>query len=225
MSDLGDGVGDSVLEELAPDMGRVGPYAGELGVRVVIHPDQYVVLSSDSPQVVETSIAILADLARAFDRFGLPHSSWAAMNIHGGKAGKSDQLVEVIRGLPDNIRSRLTLENDEHAYGAAVILEVCRRAGVPFVFDVHHHVVREKLVSYEDESVPHFVAEARDTWRPPEWQLVHLSNGRDSIQDRRHHDLVTELPSSYLTVPWIEVEAKTKEVAIERLRADWPAAD
>jgi hypothetical protein len=33
------------------------------------------------------------------------------------------------------VRSRLTLENDGHAYGAAEVLAVCRAAGVPMVFD------------------------------------------------------------------------------------------
>ena len=55
------------------------------------------------------------------------------MEIHGGKGDRADALVRVIRGLPDGIRTRLVLENDEYAYSAAEILDVCRRAEVPMV--------------------------------------------------------------------------------------------
>ena len=33
--------------------------------------------------------------------------------------------------------------------------------------------------------------------------------------------LITEMPSSYARAPWIEVEAKQKELAIEKLRDEW----
>jgi UV DNA damage endonuclease len=62
---------------------------------------------------------------------------------------------------------------------------------------------------------------ARATWPVPAWQLAHISNGRERFGDRHHSDLVTEMPSSYRRVPWIEVEAKHKELAVEKLRAEW----
>ncbi|HYP02510.1 MAG TPA: hypothetical protein VER76_20130, partial [Pyrinomonadaceae bacterium] len=123
--------------------------------------------------------------------------------------------------LPEGVRTRLALENDEYAYSAAQILEVCRAARVPMVFDAHHHVCREKLTSYEDESVAYYLAAARETWPVAEWQLVHISNGRERFNDRHHSDFITEMPSSYARAPWIEVEAKQKELAIEKLRAGW----
>jgi len=33
------------------------------------------------------------------------------------------------------------------------------------------------------------------------------------------------MPSSYRDAPWIEVEAKLKEQAIEKLRGEWLAVD
>lgn len=62
-----------------------------------------------------------------------------------------------------------------------------------------------------------WVLKARATWRPPEWQVVHLSNGLGSPQDRRHSHLITDFPSAYRDVPWIEVEAKGKEEALAAL--------
>ncbi|MFL6255915.1 MAG: UV damage endonuclease UvsE, partial [Pyrinomonadaceae bacterium] len=184
-------------------------------------PDQFVVLSSDSPQTVANSVNILESHARVMDMLGLPRSPWALIEIHGGKGGRSERLIEQTERLPEAVRARIAFENDEYIYSAAEILEVCRRAGVPMVFDAHHHVVHEGLESYDHPSIAEMVEAARGTWPNPEWQLVHISNGRTSFCDRHHSDLVERMPAAYRRVPWIEVEAKQKELAIERLTADW----
>ena len=214
-------IGREVLDEMAGAVAAAGRRASEAGLRVVLHPDQFVVLSSDSPHVVENSIKILAMHAHTLDLLEQPRSPWAAMQIHGGTGGRSERLVSVIGELPDPIRSRIALENDERAYSAEEILEVCRAAGVPMVFDAHHHVCREKLTSYDDPSVGEMLAAARATWPVPDWQLVHISNGREAFGDPRHSDLIERMPSSYRDAPWIEVEAKLKEQAIARLRDEW----
>jgi len=217
LSDWEDGVGRAVLNELVQEMAAFGPAAERAGIRVVIHPEQFVVLNSLRPEVVENSVKLLKHHAFLFDRFGLPRSSWAATNIHGGKGGRPAELVATIRSLPAGVRSRLTLENDERAYGAREILEVCEQAGVPMVFDAHHHVVKESLADFEDESVLAFTRLARQTWQPPEWQMVHLSNGKEGPQDSRHHDFIRSVPSAFDEVAWVEVEAKAKEEAIAAL--------
>lgn len=89
------------------------------------------------------------------------------------------------------------------------------------VFDAHHHVIHEHLETYDDPSVAEMLAAARTTWSVPEWQLVHISNGKEFFTDPRHSDLITEMPNCYYQAPWIEVEAKFKELAIEKLRAEW----
>jgi len=216
-----DEAGSDVLEEFAGELKRAGARAAELGIRLVLHPDQFVVLSSDSPQTVANSVKILASHARVMDMLGLPRSTWALIEIHGGKGGRAERLVEQIGLLDEAVRSRIAFENDEYIYSAAEILDVCRRAGVPMVFDAHHHVVHEGLDSYDHPSVGEMVEAARTTWQRPEWQLVHISNGRESFRDRHHSDLVEAMPAAYRRVPWIEVEAKHKELAIERLRAAW----
>ncbi len=219
-----DEAGSDVLEEFSGELKRTGARAEELGIRLVLHPDQFVVLSSDSPQIVANSVKILESHARVMDMLGLPRNAWALVEIHGGKGGRSERLIEQIGLLPEGVRSRIAFENDEYIYSAAEILDVCRRAGVPMVFDAHHHVVHEGLDSYDHPSVAEMVEAARTTWSNPEWQLVHISNGRTSFCDRHHSDLVEAMPVVYRRVPWIEVEAKHKELAIERLTADWLTA-
>jgi len=216
-------IGRVVLEEIAEDVGRAGRRAMETGLRVVLHPDQFCVLSSDSPHVIENSILILSTHAWIFDLLGLPQSSWAAMNIHGGKSDRSDRLVSVIKDLPDGIRSRVTFENDEHAYHSHQILDVCQRANVPFVFDAHHHVCAEKISSYGHASIKDMLEAARETWGAnAAWQLTHISNGREYFNDPKHSDVIVDVPRAFdVAGLWIEVEAKHKEVAIFGMRERW----
>lgn len=214
-------VAADVLADMSDPMKRLGERARELNIRVVCHPEQFIVLSSLRPEVVQTSIQLLQREARVMDALGLERSSWAALIIHGGKSGRADALVDVLKQLPPEVKSRIVLENDERAYSAGEILDVCRRAGVPMVFDAHHHVVHEFIESYDEASVPEMVRAARETWPDPAWQIVHISNGLETFLDARHSRLITAMPAAYASVPWIEVEAKGKELAIEDLRQWW----
>lgn len=213
--------GASVLDEFADELAEIGANATERGLRLVLHPDQFVVLSSDSETVVGNSVKILKMHARTMDLLKQPRSEWAAINIHGGKSNRADKLVRVIEKLPDEIRSRITFENDEYAYSSSEILEVCRRAGVPMIFDAHHHICHEKLEDYNHPSVEETFWAARETWANPENQMVHISNGREKIADRAHSDLIFTMPEVFRFAPWIEVEAKHKELAIAKLQTEW----
>lgn len=214
-------VGEEALGDLKEHLQQTGELAKAAGIRLVLHPDQYVVLSSDREEVIANSVKILEMHARTMDLLALPRTPWAAVMIHGGKGGRAERLERTIEDLPEAIRSRLALENDERAYGAKEILEVCKRTGVPMVFDAHHHVCHEGLDSYDHPSVAEMLAAARATWDPADWQLVHISNGRKSFSDCAHSDVITLMPECYRNAPWIEVEAKAKEAAIYQLRDTW----
>ena len=211
-------VGREALQPLAGALASAGQRAIASNIRLVMHPDQFVVLSSDSTDVVNNSIKILQMHADIMDLLQQPRSPRALLEIHGGKAGRADALVARIATLPDAIRLRIGLENDEYAYSAAAIHDICMRSGVPMVFDAHHHIVHEDLASYDDPSVDDMFRKARQTWAEPAHQLVHISNGRTGFNDRQHADLIDTMPACYSHAPWIEIEAKSKEEAIDGLR-------
>lgn len=203
--------------------GCIGDVRKSNGVRVLIHPDQYVVISSLSDKVVANSIRILEHHARVFDLLGLPRSPWAPIILHGGKRGRHDALKRIIRELPEPVLARLVLENDEHAYGAQEVLDICRATGIPMVLDIHHHLVKEKLIDYEHPGIATLLESARGgTWPEAEWQIIHISNGEKSLHDTRHSEVIDIMPSAAFKAEWIEVEAKGKEMAIERLRSRYP---
>jgi UV DNA damage endonuclease len=216
-----DSLGEDILTEFTEELGKIGEISQQLNMRIVIHPDQFVVLSSDKPEVIENSIKILSTHAKVLDLLGLPRSPWTVMEIHGGKSDRAERLINVIGNLPETIRSRIALENDEYAYSASEIFAICCAANIPMVFDAHHHIIHEKLDTYDHPSVAEMLAKAQTTWPKPEWQLVHISNGKESFNDPHHSDLITVMPDAYKSAPWIEIEAKLKEQAIEKLRNEW----
>jgi UV DNA damage endonuclease len=216
-------VGIEILQRLQNEIRAIGTRASAEGLRLAVHPDQFVVLNSDSVDVVKNSIKIMTMHARTLDYLEQPQSAWSVLEIHGGKGKRADALIAAIQELPLNIRSRLALENDEYIYSAEEILEICRAADVPMVFDAHHHVCHDKLHDYNDPSVYRLVDAARMTWPAAEWQLAHISNGREFFTDRRHSDLIVDMPEAYEKIPWIEIEAKQKEIAIQRLQTEWLA--
>ncbi len=215
-------IGREVLNEFANELAQAGSRATMQGLRIVAHPDQFVVLSSDSESVIANSVVVLEMHSMIFDMMKQPRSAWNAITLHGGKRGNSHVLLKSIEQLSEGVKNRLVLENDEMSYSSEDILQVCLTSGVPMIFDAHHHLVKEKSENYDCPSIGHYVNAARETWAPNQaWQLVHISNGAEHLHDRRHSDIVTEMPASYASVPWIEVEAKGKEEAVSYLKHHW----
>jgi len=196
-----------------------GRFARENNLRLSFHPDQFVVLNSPNPKTLEHSLAELNYQAEIAMWVGAD-----TLNIHGGGAygDKPKALRELqknIEHLPQPVRSRLTLENDDKVYTPADLLPVCADTGVPLVYDVHHHRCLP-----DGLSVAEATKLARATWKSE--PLFHISSpleGWDGPQPERHHDFINaaDFPPEWLDWPLtVEVEAKAKELAIHRLQQD-----
>lgn len=206
-----------VLEMYADELQEIGTFAKDKGIRMVIHPDQFCVLSSDSADIVINSIRTLEHHAWMMDVMGLPQSTYAAMNLHGGKRDRSAQLKKTILGLPVGIRSRLTLENCEFSYDVNDLYDVCMSTDVPILFDFHHEAVHHSYDSYDVDGIHVAYGRALETWSDPVKSLTHLSNGINGIHDRRHSLLISDFPPLARLTPYCEIEAKGKELAIFQL--------
>jgi UV DNA damage endonuclease len=196
-----------------------GAFAREHGLRLSFHPDQFVVLNSPNASTLEHSFAELDYQAEVAEWIGAD-----TLNIHGGgaygdKPSSLRALCTNIERLPQRVRSRLTLENDEKVYTPNDLLPVCMETSVPLVYDVHHHRCLPDSLSIEEAT-----SAAAATWdREP---LFHISSPRDTWQGarpERHHDYIdaADFPDAWRTLSLtIEVEAKAKELAVLRLRDD-----
>jgi UV DNA damage endonuclease len=193
-----------------------------------MHPGQFAVLSSDSDRVVENAITDLSIHAFILDAMGLPHTPFHAINIHGGKRDRASRLIDVIKSLPSNIRSRLTLENDESSYSVSDLLEIHLQTNVPIVFDTHHHTFNEGGLTQQIAHDATYQTWASSGVRP----LQHISNTQPGLENgsfpdrRKHSDYIHTVPETQLAalrenIIDVEVEAKCKQRALFKMASDF----
>jgi UV DNA damage endonuclease len=192
--------------------------ARALGIRLSMHPDQFVVLSAHRESVVDASIAELEYQAAVCEGIGAD-----VLNIHGGggygdKPAAMARFAENVGRLSEAARSRLTVENDDRTYAPSELLGLAETCGIPLVYDVHHHRCNPDGLSVEAATEL-----ALATWnREP---LLHISSpasGWSGDNPRPHHMYIdpADFPESWLGLVRpvsIDVEAKAKEVAVLRL--------
>lgn len=189
-----------------------------LDVRLLMHPDQFVVLNSPKADVVKNSIAELNYQATFAGLVGVD-----VINIHGGGVygNKLEALARFkshFLSLPENIKKLLTVENDDKCYTPEDLLPVCEELQIPLVYDVHHHRCLKDSLSIQAATTA-----ALKTWNRE--SVFHISSpigGWDSTKIRQHHDFIepTDFPKCWenLHNTTIEVEAKSKEVAVQALQ-------
>lgn len=196
-----------------------GDYARQQSVRTSFHPDQFVVLNSRKPEVVEASLREIEYQAEV--------AEWVnadVVNIHGGgafgdhRAALAD-FARTVDRLSDRARCRLTVENDDKIFAPRDLLPMCRDLQLPLVYDVHHHRCHGDGLSVEEAT-----AQAMQTWnREPMFHLSSPLEGWQGPHPERHHDFIDieDFPECWrdLTIT-IEVEAKAKEAAVKQLQAD-----
>jgi len=188
-------------------------------LRFSFHPDQFTLLSSPRPEVTAASLKELDYQVMLAELIGAD-----VINIHGGgvygdKQSALSRLVKEISALPEPIRSRLTLENDDRSYTVEDLLPVCAQLEIPLVYDVHHHRCLADGITVKNATD---IAIA--TWnREP---LFHLSSpklGWNGSDPKPHSDMIDpgDFPECWRDKAiTIEVEAKAKEIAIEKLIKD-----
>ncbi|HEY5914587.1 MAG TPA: UV DNA damage repair endonuclease UvsE [Verrucomicrobiae bacterium] len=193
-----------------------GAFARRHAVRLSFHPDQFVVLNSPNAKTLLHSLAELNYQAEVAEWVGADTINIHAGGAYGDKIAALRTLRVNIERLPVPVRSRLTLENDDRIFTPANLLPVCRDVGVPLVYDVHHH--RCLADGLTVEAATERVAE---TWnREPLFHISSPLEGWRGPRPERHHDFITpsDFPKAWrhcdLTV---EVEAKSKELAVLRL--------
>lgn len=206
-----------------PDADRIvqgfracGEFAEANDIRTCFHPDQFVVLNSPRPDVVDRSVAELEYQSEVAEWVGAD-----VVNIHGGgaygdKSAALAQFAQSLSRLSPRVRSRLTVENDDVTFTPSDLLPVCRSEGIPLVYDVHHHRCNRDNLSIE-EATEHAIA----TWnREPMFHLSSPLEGWDGPKPGRHHDFIdiTDFPDCWRKLSLtVEVEAKAKEVAVLKL--------
>jgi UV DNA damage endonuclease len=215
-------------EEFAPLLRENGDYIKSHGLRVSMHPGQYTVLNSENPAVVDAALAEVAAACRVLDTMGLDRRH--KIVIHVG-AGKPDRLAARARWeavwprVPELVRARLVLENDDRTFSVQDLLPLCRRLGIPLVFDRLHHFANPG--AWADRPVAEIMAEVAQTWTPADGlPKVHFSSqdpdkkpGAHAYWLDKNDFLAFAAEMNDFTVDMM-AECKGKDLALIRLREE-----
>lgn len=178
------------VEECAEELARLGERARRQGLRLSMHPEAFTVLNSPNERVYEGALRDLDFHARFLDAMGLGPE--AVVIIHGGgvfgdKPAAMARFVARYALLPERIRRRLTLENDEKSYTVPDIAELHRRTGVPLTLDnLHHRVNNPDGLSDREAAALCF-----PTWPAGVTPKMHFSSARAEQRQVRRRDRAT----------------------------------
>lgn len=200
---------------------QVDDFRKKRHLRLSFHPDQFIVLNSPRADVVENSIRELAYQAMVATLVGADVINIHLGGVYGDKTRAIERFVENAGRLPEEIRSRLTVENDDRSHTPSDIVPVCERLTIPLVYDVHHHRCNPDAWSIEKATEA-----CVKTWdkvgREPYFHVSSPKDGWEAANPRPHADYidVADLPTCWMTLDaTVDVEAKAKELAVERLIA------
>jgi len=129
-------------EEFREELFAIGDIVKKHSLRISAHPDHFTILNSPVDSVVEAAIADLHYHDKLFDAMGLGAVAKLVLHVGGVYKDKPQSLrrfVAAFHQLPDGLRERIIIENDDKSYAAEEVLALCQEIKAPMVLDVHHH--------------------------------------------------------------------------------------
>ncbi|WP_162428708.1 UV DNA damage repair endonuclease UvsE [Pontibacter pudoricolor] len=217
-------------EHFKSEFQQLGSYIKQHNLRISMHPDQFVVLNSPNPQTVKNSIAELVYQGTVLDLMEL--DTTAKLQIHGGggygdKGAALARFAEVYHTqLPEAVKARLCVENDDRTYSLLDCLHLHELTGLPIIFDnLHHECV------HNGEPMREAVEMAASTWKPERDGILMMDYSAQapaerkgkhvqSISEQLFHDFLAETEGMDMD---IMLEIKDKETsalkAVEVARA------
>ena len=234
------------ISEARPELEALGAKAKALDLRLSFHPSQYILLNTPDPKVLAQSIKEVTAQAEMLDIMGCGPEACVVTHVGGHygdpEAGKR-RWADTWNVLPEPARRRLVLENDDIRFNAADVLDIHAVTGVPLIFDHQHHYCLNPGGLAVRPTVERFLA----TWRAGVRPKIHYSSPRTEMRELERKDKETGKKKVVLAPPiWtghadyvnpiefalfldvvaglpafdVMVEAKSKDLAVLRLKAD-----
>lgn len=215
------------LESL-PDFAEISSVLEAVGrhpVRLTSHPGPFNKLAG-SGTTLDNTIRDLEIHSQIFDLMGLPATHWHKINIHvGGAYGDKMETLKRFASnfqlLSENLRGRLTVENDDKPglFTVADLVPLHQKTGIPIVFDYFHHRLHPGSQTEEEAFTTAF-----NTWtlKP----IFHFSSSRKVYEDpaakkEAHSDWVHEPINTYGKDIDLVLETKMKELSVLKYLQQW----
>ncbi len=214
--------------ELAEEFSLLKEWIEKSDMRISAHPDHFTLLTSPRKEVTDASIRDLIYHDIILSEMGLaPDKGKLVLHIGGtynNKALAVETFISNFTVLPQNLKDRIILENDDKSYTASETLSICQKLGIPMVFDVHHHLCNPDGLPIED-----LLNSIFDTWQNQSLSpKVHFSTPKSPSQIRGHADYIDSsafydflIQAKKINRDFdVMLEAKNKDTALFQLVQD-----
>lgn len=213
------------LDFAIPYLKQAGDLVKTYGHRITMHPGQFNQIGTPSQDVFEKTVHDLDYQASILDAMEMDNSSILCIHgggIYGDKENTMRRWVDQFDELPTRVKRRIAIENCEKCYSVSDCLQLAEDCNIPVIYDTHHYYCYHSHYQKEQPCVPirDLLPQIIETWgdRRP---LFHISEQKQGKPIGTHSDMIENIPGHLLEIPYlyhtpidIEVEAKSKEVAI-----------
>lgn len=130
------------IQESRSELAVLGQRAMQMDLRLSFHPSQFVVMNAPERTLCQQSVKDLISQAEILDAMSLGPEAVIVIHVGGvydDKPAAMKRWIRCYRDLPECVRRRLVLENDDIRFSAADVLQIHEQTGVPLVFDMQHH--------------------------------------------------------------------------------------
>jgi UV DNA damage endonuclease len=234
------------IEEAAGELAAIGEKARRHNVRLSFHPSQYILLNAADEEIARKSARDLNAQAAMLDAMGMGPECVVVTHVggtYGDKEASIGRFIERYRALEGPACARLVIENDDKSYGIADCAHIHAATGVPIVFDYLHY----RNYNPGDAPLDEAIAIALGSWQEGVRPKMHFSSPRTELREVSRKNAETGKKETVLQPPLnsqhsdyvnpfefidfaralpadsavdIMLEAKAKDLALLRLRAD-----
>lgn len=120
----------------------IGKYIRDNNIRTSMHPDQFVLINSPSEEIFQRSVAELVYHCEVLDLLELDESHKIQIHVGGVYGGKKESMKRFISRyflLPEQVKKRLAIENDDRLFSVKDCVEIHKETRIPIIFDNFHH--------------------------------------------------------------------------------------
>ena len=169
---------------------KIGEKVKKYNMRVSMHPGQYTVLNSKKKEIVNKSIDDLIYHNKVLTAMKLNSESKMILHIGGVYDNKEESKKRFINNylkLPNRIKERLVIENDDKSYNIKDLLEISKQIDVPVVYDNLHN----KINKYDENDDCYWIKKVSKTWKKKDGiQKIHYSEQNESKQIGSHSETI-----------------------------------
>lgn len=207
------------LKEYKKTLKHIGKIINDNNLRVDIHLDEYCVLNSTNPDVVNSTINIIKFYKNMLKTMHI--NSYMILHVGSSTFGIEKSITRFIKNfekIDEQAKKLIILENDDKTFKIEDVLKICKTLNIPMVLDYHHYKCNK------EEPLEKNIEEIIKTWKNKKPKM-HISSKKNNKEFRSHHDyidiedfieLTNILKKQNIDID-IMIEAKQKDIALFKL--------